>query len=689
MRAFGLSLLFAITFAFSVEGSLKGQEADSEPFDALEEMAELPELSEGQVEEFSEHLERLRRNPATLNRASAAMVAELLFLDPLLANNLANYIRRYGAPVNPAELASVEGFSEELVNRLLPYISFHPARIENWRASIRQADGYLRGTFRYQYPLEKGYSPQAKSPFSGTPLQQRIRGEVRFPAKAEIGFSAEKDAGEPFTFENTVLPYDYLSGYLLLEKPLKRWLPQLSQLLAGDFKIHSGYGVIFGQGFGFRKAGFVADGAKPGRGVTPHTGFNETDYLRGLALRIDQGRWRIEAFGSHRKRDAVLEQNPLEEKRLLIRSFPSTGLHRTPTERLRKNSVDEAALGFSASYSAAIIDGGIAYSHLQYKYPVVSKASYFAAGVLRGARHENYAISLRIKGAKVQLFGEWAGYNSMGKALYTGIQTRPGGGVTAEISYRNYNRWYAAPLGRGFGHASNNANEEGLFLHLSKQLARGLAVTGYADWYKSALPKYRANRPTQGWQLGFRGEQKSRGETVISVDYRIRMKQENGPVQGSNKVLPQPRILHRLKYSGRFYPSTALVLKTEITGALLAEPTGTKRGVLLSGAIRYTGNQLPVKAEIWALRVNSRKGMEPLYVMQRSAINPFSSTPCTGRGTQVGIWFEWRPCSRIIIRQKSSCWLYDTLRSGGSGSTSWQGWRKTAFELSVSLGNSS
>ncbi len=689
MRAFGLYLLFATISACCVEGSLKGQEADRETIDYLEQMAGLSELSEEQAEELSEQLERVRRNPTPLYRASAATVAELPFLDPVQAHNLTNYIQRYGAPVNLAELASVKGFSEELANRLLPYVSFHHTRSPTWKESVKQADGYLRTTFRYQHPLEKGYTLQAKSPFSGNPLQHRLGGEVHFPEKAEIGFSAEKDAGERFSFENSAWPYDYLSGYILLHQPLKRWLPQFSRFLAGDFKIHTGYGLIFGQGFGFRKAGFVADGAKPGRGITPHSGYNETDYLRGISIRTEQDRWHFEAFGSLRKRDAVLEPNPLEEKSLLIRSFPSTGLHRTSTERLRKNSVDEAALGLSAGYSGAIFDGGIAYSHLQYRYPVVSKAAYFAAGTLRGTRHENYAFYLRIKTAKAQLFGEWAGYNSLGKALYAGIQTRPGGGVTAEISYRNYNRWYASPLGRGFGQASNNANEEGLYLHLIKQLAKGTVVTAYADLYQSALPKYRANGPTQGWKLGFRGEQKGRKQTLHSLDYRLTMKQENDPVQGSSIVLPQPRMLHRIKYSGHFSPSPVISFKTEITGALLAALTNTKRGVLLSGTLRYTGSRIPVKADIWAARISSQTGMESLYVTQRSAINHFSSTPCTGRGTQVGIWLEWQPCSRIKIRQKCSCWFYDTLRSGGSGSTSWQGWRKTTFELSLSLGNSS
>jgi len=688
MRTHTLYLLFTLITACCIDGAVKGQEADTEPADYLEELAETSDLSENLAEEFTEELERLRRNPILLHQASAVVLSELPFLDPLQTENLINYIRRYGAPVNLAELATVEGFSEELAKRVLPYVSFHRSRSPNWKESFKQAESALSSSFRYILPLEKGYTRQSKSPFSGSPLQQRLRGRLLLPGKAEIGFSAEKDEGEPFQFRGSATLYDYLSGYLLLHNPLPRVLPQLSSVLLGDFTIHAGYGLIVGQGFGFRKAGFVADGARPGRGFTPHTGYNETDYERGLAFRMEQGRWSFEGFGSIRRRDAILGPNPMQNKGWVIRSFPTGGLHRTPTERERKNNVREAAAGATMGYSGTIIDGGLRYVNLRYNIPVMTNTSYFAAGTVRGARHENYGIHLRIKTGKAQLFGEWAGYNGTGKALYAGIQTRPGGGFTVEVAYRNYNRWYAAPLGRGFGQSSKNANEEGVYIHLSKKVTNGLSVTAYGDFYQSGFPKYRANGPTKGWQIGFRGEQNGREGTVLRLDYRIKMKQENGPVQGSKEEFPQPKILHRLKYSGSFRPSPTVLLKTEITGALLEEPGAAKKGALLCGTLRYTGNRIPLKAEIWAARISSQKGMETLYTMQRSAISHYSSTPCTGRATQLGLWLEWRLSRKITIRQKSSCWFYDTFRTGGSGSTSWSGWCKANFELTLSLGNS-
>ena len=229
-------LAILIAFLGSL-GQAHAQIVDSDDASLLEELAEQSDLSENLSGEIIEELEQLRIQPIRLHKATPASLADLPFLDPLRAEQLLLYIQQFGAPVNRAELATVEGFSEELANLLAPYLSFGRSQSTSWRQAAKEFTWDARSSLRLTLPYERGYSAQSKSRFAGGPIRQRARADLRFPEKARLGITVEKDAGEPLWKNGTFWGYDYLSGYLLLERPLEKILPQLSQLLIGDFKI--------------------------------------------------------------------------------------------------------------------------------------------------------------------------------------------------------------------------------------------------------------------------------------------------------------------------------------------------------------------------------------------------------------------------------------------------------------------
>lgn len=671
-------------------GQAEAQIIDSDDATLLEEMAEQTDLSENFSDEILESLEQIRNQPIRLQRATPASLATIPFLDPIRAEHLLLYIQQYGAPVNIAELATVEGFSEELANRLAPYLSFCRNQSPNWRESAKEYTWQARSSLRLTLPYERGYRSKSESRFSGGPIRHRARGELRFPEKARLGLAVEKDAGEPLWKNGTFYGYDYLSGYLLLERPLEKIVPQLSQLIIGDFKIRTGYGLINGQGFGFYKAGFVAEGAKPGRGISPHTGYNESDFQRGIALRLDQGRWNGEAYGMIKRADAIVEKDSVSNGKGVIRSLPAEGLHRTETERMRRENVSLGGIGARAGYSGRIVAFELQYATLRYSLPVVSKTNWFAAGTVRGALHENYGVCFRLKLAKAQIYGEWARYNNKGDALLAGLQAKAAAaGISVELSCRFYDRFYAAPLGRGFGQANKNANEEGYFVHLSKTLTRKTILSGYADIYSSNHAKYRANGPTQGYSMGVRLEHKEKVGGHLRIEYRQKMKEVNATLPNATIMRPEPEIVQSLKFTGLWPVGPRFSIKGETKGARQTQIGNRVKGALLFAALRWSGEKPEMKAELWLSRVASDKGMEPFYLIQRSAGYNSVSTACSGRGSQAGIWFEWRPCRVIQIDLKASHWFYDTVRTTGSGASRWEGSGKTDLEISVRLGNSS
>ena len=92
--------------------------------------AESPEEVDEEVVELLSHY---FARPLNLNRASVSRMTESGLLDRYRAASLYDYRQRHGDILSLAELSMVDGFSEDIVKRLAPFISMESSSLPGER----------------------------------------------------------------------------------------------------------------------------------------------------------------------------------------------------------------------------------------------------------------------------------------------------------------------------------------------------------------------------------------------------------------------------------------------------------------------------------------------------------------------------------------------------------------------------
>jgi len=206
--------------------------------------------SEDDFSSLADELEELRRRPVNLNSNKPEELRRLFLLNEIQILNLMDYTSTTGVLASIFELQWIEGFNQEFIEMILPYISLESAPI----LPVIPVQAFRRGrsriTIRYQRTLEKqaGYHPlkdtldiqDSNTYFLGSPDAITFKYLFRFQDRVQLGIVGEKDAGEPFLPRNYASSkgFDYYSIHLSLHDVGKH----IRSLVAGDYHLQFGQG---------------------------------------------------------------------------------------------------------------------------------------------------------------------------------------------------------------------------------------------------------------------------------------------------------------------------------------------------------------------------------------------------------------------------------------------------------------
>lgn len=203
-----------------------------------------------------EELEGWRSRPLPINRASPARLRESGLLSPYQIAALAEYRRRSGDILSLAELALVDGFGEEAVSVLGPFLS-----LDSERAPGAPPDTTLR--VRQSFLLR------------ATPKD--VGGKYRLTAGRLEGAAAYKEKDGTF--------------YAL-------WRTRRGKVLAGDYNVRYGQGLAFWSAFQLAGLSTPEAFSKRGNGITPSWSFSGAGTRRGLAWDAVFGPVQVALFGA-------------------------------------------------------------------------------------------------------------------------------------------------------------------------------------------------------------------------------------------------------------------------------------------------------------------------------------------------------------------------------------------------------
>lgn len=173
-----------------------------------EDISETEDISNWQ--EQYEFLSELAEHPFNINTVTKEQLEQLPFLSDQMIENILYYIYKYGPMVSKKELLGIEGMDWQTRKFLEDFIYIGEAEKEKdkfwWKDVLKYNKQELLTRVDIPLYMKSGYAdynekllekyPNRK--YYGDPLYHNLRYRFQFRNQLYMGFTAEKDAGEPF-----------------------------------------------------------------------------------------------------------------------------------------------------------------------------------------------------------------------------------------------------------------------------------------------------------------------------------------------------------------------------------------------------------------------------------------------------------------------------------------------------------
>jgi hypothetical protein len=307
----GISLIILVLHVFFI--------AAQDPQD-FESILESIEDEEDQNSIWLEYLWDLIENPLNLNTVSSEELHRIPFLTQRLITNLLEFRGKNGPLQNIQDLNKIDGFHQELIDALTPFLTIKVIKSRNeffyqlqTRLENPKRTGYLKG--RYHNPLY---------------LRQKFYLDYR--GRILGGVITEKDAGEKDYL-------DYLSYHIQYKSAAERFTITL-----GDYQLKVGSGLTYWSAFSIPvSVDALPFQAKISPVIHANRSSSEMGGLRGAAIKYQlMPDISITAFYSRKYHDAILSNDGTT-----IKNIYTSGLHRTDSESNKKNNLGESIFGGS------------------------------------------------------------------------------------------------------------------------------------------------------------------------------------------------------------------------------------------------------------------------------------------------------------------------------------------------------
>lgn len=484
----------------------------------LEELLTLDNVNTESLEELSLFYESMHDNPLNINQATPAQLAVLPFLSDEQIEDIQAYIYMHGPMMSLGELQLTGSLDYTTRQWLRQFVYAGPAQEMERRISLSDVMQYGRHqlTCGLNIPLytRAGFTSHtaeelARYPnrrYLGSRLSENLRYSFNWNNRIRFGFTADKDAGEPF-FEKTPPGYDFYSAYVYLQD-----IGPLQSLAVGRFKASFGYGLLMGSGFSLGlESGQAAAGRRLG-GIKPHSGTAESGFLTGMGASVRKGYMTYSGLLSYSPFDAILSDNGE------ISSFKTDGYHRTLLEWSRKHNCRMLTAAANVGYSHQGLDFGITAVADRLSQHFKDRNSF--TGI---------AADWAVGRPGFKLWGE-TGLATGGVASLNNILIRLPGKYDVKAMFRYYSPNYTA-LHANAPAQSKSSNELGILIGVDYKGGK-LSAHGYADFFRHPEPSYGAARASDGMDLKAELQWWSRRSDALTVTTRFKAVEKDSKQNG-------------------------------------------------------------------------------------------------------------------------------------------------------------
>lgn len=630
-------------------------------------MAEEEEARTDAIENIYQELQYLEDNPMDLN----SVVRDQLERFPLLSleemNSLMDFLERNRPIYTVYELRNVPRLDWKTVQLILPFFKVEPMEE---KVLAKPGDMLKWGQHEVQVRFDKTLTQRAGyGEFSDSILERypnrKYRGEdfytslrysFRYRDKVQMGFTAEKDAGEPFLKPGYKKGYDHYGVHLIV-----RDVGAIQTLVAGDYRLSFGQGLVLNNDFVGSKAWSTDNVSRRTQQPKRHFSTAESGFFRGGAAVVKLGDFAITAFYSNRMIDANLN------KEGEITSFKVDGLHRTPLEMEKRKNTQEQVGGTNINFRRGRFQAGVSAVYHEYDRMYNPVAREYNRYYLRDSTNMNASVDYSYQLPGFIFAGETAMAKGGAVATLNLMQYRPKSDLSFSVLHRFFPAKHNALHAQAFSEGSRVQNEHGLYLGAGFQPFARLSVNSYVDLIRFPWVKYRVDSASVAVDAYLLGKYSFTRSSFLEARLKYKRKEKNGtdPESGSRVIVPYSTSKLRLRYShemenGWSFRSTLDMARYQ------EEYIPEERGYMVSQGIAYRGKGR-VTGDAFVAWFDADTYNARLYSYERNLLSTFYMPSFYGKGARLALSAKWQITEGLTLSVKGGYTRYFNRDSIGTG----------------------
>lgn len=645
-------------------------------------------------EDFYETLFQYYQHPIDLNKTSPEELASLFFLSRPQIASFFKHIAETGKLLSIYELQAVPDFDMLTIYKLVYFVKVEDAGLNaDQRQLLQRIVGEDNNSLilRYERTLQerRGYSPpdpnsRSASRYLGSPSKLLMRYRVSHTRDFSLGITAEKDAGEAFTWSPGTRRYgfDFYSAHLQLYNR-----GRFKAIALGDYQLQFGQGLLFSSGYTVGKGSeTITTVSRANLGIRPYSSVLEYGFFRGAAATYKlTNQVDVTGFYSNRRVDAHVQSqlDTLENVGDFFTGIQASGFHRTESQLANKGRVREQLAGTNITFQSrdkAFLAGVTALA-TTYSSRIQKAGAPYQRFEFEGTSNYNIGANYSYTLQNIYLFGETAASKSGGVGTVNGVISNLSNKVELAVLYRYYDRHFHTSFGNAFGEGTRNINERGLYTGIKIKLFPKWELTAYYDRFRFPWLRYRVDAPSHGDEYLMRLLFKPNKQTTLYAQFRAESKGRNVAENITNiDYVGQAERSSSLLYY-EFSPTQALNLRSRVQFSSFELETPRTTGYFISQDLNVNLSKVRLSTRYAIFDTDNYDTR--IYAFERDVLYAFSIPAFSGRGTRLYALVQLRPMRQIDVWVKYGITHYRNQNTIGSGLETIEGPRRSDLKAQV------
>ncbi|MTI39944.1 hypothetical protein [Fulvivirga lutimaris] len=687
------ALLLILTLSISslaIAQRIQQKDIDIEQF-----IEEVFAVQNGDVsaEELYETLLLFYSNPINLNNTYRDELRSLFILSESQISNFISYTAEHGKLLSIYELQAIPDFDLNTIYRLTPFVTVTETGLNSDNRSLlkrilSEQNNYL--LLRYESILEdkKGFLPKKDSSdnrYIGTRGKYYTRFRVSHINDFSIGFTAEKDAGEQFTWNRKTKSYgaDFYSGHVQLQNqgPFKN-------IIVGDYQIQYGQSLLLGAGFNVGKgAETITTVRRSNLGIRPYTSVIETNFFRGGAATMSLTKnLEFTGFYSRLNQDATLKEDTLERENF-ITSIQQSGFHRTESELNAKDKVSESNYGGTLLYKSPKhgINLGSTFIINKFSASLIRAERVYNNFEFKGTSNYNIGLFGDYNWQNISLFAEGAISKSGGFGGVIGTIINLNSRLETSMVLRNYDEDFHSIYGNAFGESTRNINEQGWYWGLKYKPFRKVEVTGYFDSFRYQWITSSINAPSTGYEYLGRVSYRPSRNVLLYFQFREQIKADNPSDNDQEVVIKSPLLGQKRNYTVNldFPANDWLSFKSRVQWSSYDLNNKLTEGFAIWQDLNLDFGKFRISGRYAIFETDDFNNTQ--YAYERDLLYAFSVPAYSGTASRHYVLIQYRPLRKLTFWVKYAQTNYRDRETIGSGLEQIDGNKRTDLKFQLRI----